>query len=143
MLNIRSDLLTPILHCRAYFTRETILIRHIKTEKYNAPIIIMVNEGTQSYGETSVQKIQNNPYTITIGSQSAGADGNISKFTLPRGVLGAFSGLGWYYPDGWVVNRQGVKIDHEVRPTLEGVREGRDEVLETALNLIEANTEEE
>ena len=66
-----------------------------KTEKYNAPIIIMVNEGTQSYGETSVQKIQNNPYTITIGSQSAGADGNISKFTLPRGVLGAFSGLGW------------------------------------------------
>ena len=114
-----------------------------KTEKYNAPIIIMVNEGTQSYGETSVQKIQNNPYTITIGSQSAGADGNISKFTLPRGVLGAFSGLGWYYPDGWVVNRQGVKIDHEVRPTLEGVREGRDEVLETALNLIEANTEEE
>ena len=78
-----------------------------------------------------------------IGSQSAGADGNISKFTLPRGVLGAFSGLGWYYPDGWVVNRQGVKIDHEVRPTLEGVREGRDEVLETALNLIEANTEEE
>lgn len=88
-------------------------------------------------------KIQNNPYTITIGSQSAGADGNISKFTLPQGVLGAFSGLGWYYPDGWVVNRQGVKIDHEVRPTLEGVREGRDRVLETALNLIEANTEEE
>ena len=79
-----------------------------KTEKYNAPIIIMVNEGTQSYGETSVQKIQNNPYTITIGSQSAGADGNISKFTLPRGVLGAFSGLGWYYPDGWVVNRHAV-----------------------------------
>ena len=75
--------------------------------------------------------------------KGAGANGNISEFILPRGILGAFSGLGWYYPDGWVVNRQGVKIDHEVRPTLEGVREGRDEVLETALNLIEANTEEE
>ena len=114
-----------------------------KTEKYNAPIIIMVNEGTQSYGETSVQKIQNNPYTITIGSQSAGANGNISKFTLPRGILGAFSGLGWYYPDGWVVNRQGVKIDHEIRPTLEGIRDGRDEMLEAALRLIEEKTEEE
>ena len=114
-----------------------------KTEKYNAPIIIMVNEGTQSYGETSVQKIQNNPYTITIGSQSAGANGNISKFTLPRGILGAFSGLGWYYPDGWVVNRQGVKIDHEIRPTLEGIRDGRDEMLEAALSLIEEKTEEE
>lgn len=114
-----------------------------KTEKYNAPIIIMVNEGTQSYGETSVQKIQNNPYTITIGSQSAGANGNISKFTLPRGILGAFSGLGWYYPDGWVVNQQGVKIDHEIRPTLEGIRDGRDEMLEAALSLIEEKTEEE
>lgn len=100
-------------------------------------------KGRKVTGKHPYEKIQNNPYTITIGSQSAGADGNISKFTLPRGVLGAFSGLGWYYPDGWVVNRQGVKIDHEVRPTLEGVREGRDEVLETALNLIEANTEEE
>ncbi len=103
----------------------------------------MVNEGTQSYGETSVQKIQNNPYTITIGSQSAGADGNISKFYVASGSTRRIFRLGWYYPDGWVVNRQGVKIDHEVRPTLEGVREGRDEVLETALNLIEANTEEE
>jgi hypothetical protein len=42
-----------------------------------------------------------------------------------------------------VVNRQGVKIDHEIRPTLEGILDGRDEMLETALNLIEANTEEE
>ena len=107
-----------------------------KTEKYNAPIIIMVNEGTQSYAETSVQKIQNNPQTITIGSQSAGANGNISEFTLPRGILGAFSGLGWYYPDGWVVNRQGVKIDREVRPTIKGIKEGRDEVLETAIRII-------
>ena len=112
-------------------------------EKYNDLIVVLVNEMTQSYAETCVQIIQSNNNTITIGSQSAGANGNISEFILPRGVLGAFSGLGWYYPDGWVVNRQGVKIDHEVRPTLEGVREGRDEVLEAALNLIEANAEEE
>ena len=112
-------------------------------EKYNDLIVVLVNEMTQSYAETCVQIIQSNNNTITIGSQSTGANGNISEFILPRGVLGAFSGLGWYYPDGWVVNRQGVKIDHEVRPTLEGVREGRDEVLEAALNLIEANAEEE
>ena len=48
-----------------------------------------------------------------------------------------------YYPDGWVVNRQGVKINHEIRPTLEGIRDGRDEMLEAALRLIEEKTEEE
>ena len=100
-------------------------------------------KGRKVTGKHPYKKIQNNPYTITIGSQSAGANGNISKFTLPLGILGAFSGLGWYYPDGWVVNRQGVKIDHEIRPTLEGIRDGRDEMLEAALSLIEEKTEEE
>lgn len=100
-------------------------------------------KGRKATEKHPLQKIQNNPYTITIGSQSAGANGNISKFTLPRGILGAFSGLGWYYPDGWGVNRQGVKIDHEIRPTLEGIRDGRDEMLEAALSLIEEKTEEE
>ena len=41
------------------------------------------------------------------------------------------------------MNRQGVKIDHEIRPTLEGIRDGRDEMLEAALRLIEEKTEEE
>lgn len=119
------------------------VVRYADNDKYNAPIVVLVNEGNQSAAETSVQVIQCNPNTQTIGSQSAGANGNISKFTLPRGILGAFSGLGWYYPDGWVVNQQGVKIDHEIRPTLEGIRDGRDEMLEAALRLIEEKTEEE
>lgn len=107
-----------------------------KIEKYNAPVVIIVNEYTQSFAETLVQKIQTNPRTITIGSQSAGADGMTSEFKLPQGILGAFSGMGWYYPDGYAVHRQGVKIDHEVRPTIRGVLAGRDEMLETAVQII-------
>ena len=38
------------------------------------------------------------------------------------------------------MNQQGVKIDHEIRPTLEGIRDGRDEMLEAALRLIEEKT---
>lgn len=135
--------LHPIIDLPGIFYKEPYTWGTYQGDKYAHPIVVLVNSKTQSYAETSAQWMQNNLNVIVIGTQSAGANGNISEFILPRGILGAFSGLGWYYPDGWVVNRQGVKIDHEVRPTLEGVREGRDEVLETALNLIEANTEEE
>lgn len=133
----------PLLTLPGVFVVGNQTYRVSDNDKYNAPIVVLVNEGNQSAAETSVQVIQCNPNTQTIGSQSAGANGNISEFILPRGILGAFSGLGWYYPDGWVVNRQGVKIDHEIRPTLEGIRDGRDEMLEAALSLIEEKTEEE
>lgn len=36
-----------------------------------------------------------------------------------------FSGLDWHYPGGWCVQRQGVRLDLEVEPTIGGVRAGR------------------
>jgi hypothetical protein len=47
-----------------------------------------------------------------------------------------FSGLGVFYPDGTNTQRVGVRIDHYVTPTIEGIRTGRDELLEKAIELI-------
>lgn len=135
--------LHPIIDLPGIFYKEPYTWGTYQGDKYAHPIVVLVNSKTQSYAETSAQWMQNNLNVIVIGTQSAGANGNISEFILPRGILGAFSGLGWYYPDGWVVNRQGVKIDCEIRPTLEGIRDERDEMLEAALRLIEEKTEEE
>lgn len=100
------------------------------------PIVVLVNETVQSAGETQVQRIQSNPQVTVVGSRSAGADGNVSWFKLPGGIESCFSGLGWYYSDGYAVQRQGVKIDHEVRPTIRGVMAGRDEMLDEAIRII-------
>lgn len=90
VLNMRSICAFPdLLHCRAVCARDYSYPTY-KTEKYNAPIGIMVNEGTQSYG--NIRENPDNPYAITIGSQSGRADGNISKFTLPRGYSAHFPG---------------------------------------------------
>ena len=40
------------------------------------------------------------PDNKVIGSQTAGADGNITRFFLPGGITALFTGLGVYYPDG-------------------------------------------
>ncbi len=60
-------------------------------------------------------------------------DGNVSVAPLPGGHQTSISGLGIYYPDDSKTQRCGVRIDHPVFPTPEGVLAGRDEVLERAL----------
>ena len=75
--------------------------------------------------------------SITIGSSSAGADGNISILSLPGGVKTMISGIGVYYPDGTETQRIGIKPDIEIHPSIKGISEQRDEILEKAIEIIE------
>ena len=77
------------------------------------------------------------PKAIVIGSTTAGADGNISLFYLPGGIKTAISGTGIYYPDGTETQRIGIVPDIEVKPTVLGVKNKKDELLEKASELIE------
>ena len=47
------------------------------------------------------------------------------------------SGIGVYYPDGTATQRIGIVPDIEVKPTIEGIRAGRDELIEKAIEIIE------
>jgi C-terminal processing protease CtpA/Prc len=44
--------------------------------------------------------------------------------------------LGVYYPDGTETQRKGVKIDVVIHPSIKGIKEGRDERLEKAIEMI-------
>lgn len=46
------------------------------------------------------------------------------------------SGIGVFYPDKRPTQRIGIVPDVEVRPTMAGIRSGRDEVLEEAIRQI-------
>jgi C-terminal processing protease CtpA/Prc len=46
------------------------------------------------------------------------------------------SGLGVFYPDGKPTQRVGVKIDYPIKPTIKGITEGKDELLDKAIELI-------
>ena len=77
--------------------------------------------------------------TTIIGSTTAGADGNVSSINLPGGLSTMISGIGVQYPDGSETQRIGIVPDIEVKPTIKGITEGRDEVLEKAIELINQN----
>ena len=71
-----------------------------------------------------------------IPHTTAGADGNVSRITLPGGLWTAISGVGVYYPDGKQTQRVGIVPDIVVKPTVEGIRAGKDELLDMAIDVI-------
>ncbi len=97
---------------------------------YTGRCYFLVNEETQSAAEYFVQYLSHVAGSKVVGSQTAGADGNINSFSYP-GIVLYFSGLGWYYDDWYQCQRNGIKIDNTVTPTIQGIREGRDEVLQS------------
>ncbi|WP_178986325.1 S41 family peptidase [Winogradskyella helgolandensis] len=103
-------------------------------------VIVLVNEISQSQAEYTAMAFRAGDKTTIIGSTTAGADGNISAIFLPGGLRTAISGIGILYPDGSETQRVGIVPDIEVKPTIEGIKNRRDEVLEKAIQLIEKQT---
>lgn len=103
---------------------------------YKGKVIILVNEMTQSTPEFATMAFQSGRNVTTLGSTTAGADGNIAKFPLPGGLETSFTGGGVYYPDKAETQRVGLKVDITVKPTLKGFQNGRDELLEKAIDII-------
>ncbi|MCL2245659.1 MAG: S41 family peptidase [Lentimicrobiaceae bacterium] len=103
---------------------------------YKGKVTILINEITQSHAEYSTMAYNMAPNVKLFGSPTAGADGNVSYIYLPGGIKTVISGIGVYYPDGRETQRIGIIPDVEVRPTIKGIKEGRDEVLEKAIEWI-------
>ncbi len=106
---------------------------------YKGRVVILGDERSLSLSEFTMMALQTAPDATIIGSQSAGADGDVSKIRLPGSIRATFTGLGVYYPDGTATQRIGIVPDIEVRPTIAGIQAGRDEVLERAIHFIENN----
>lgn len=103
---------------------------------YKGKVIVLLNEDSMSQSEWTAMCFQTAGRTTIVGSQTAGADGNVFEFDFKLFHTG-FSGIGVYYPDKRETQRIGIVPDIEIKPTIKGIQEGRDEVLERALAFIE------
>ena len=104
--------------------------------RYGGKVVILIDEVSQSSAEYTSMAFRASPRALVIGSTTAGADGNVSSFSLPGGLKTMISGIGVFYPDRRPTQRVGIVPDVEVRPTIAGIRAGRDEVLEEAIRRI-------
>ncbi len=103
---------------------------------YKGKLVILVNEKSQSQAEYTAMAFKAVNNSKIVGSATAGADGNVSEIFLPGGLRTLISGIGIYYPDGTETQRIGIVPDVIVKPTIEGIKANRDEVLEKAIELI-------
>ncbi|HBY59781.1 MAG TPA: hypothetical protein DEH78_08145 [Solibacterales bacterium] len=97
--------------------------------------IALVDERTQSQGEHTAMILAALGARL-VGSPTAGADGEVTSIRLPGGIGMTFSGMAVRRAGGERFHRIGLQPDVVVRPTVAGIRAGRDEVLEAALELL-------
>lgn len=119
------------------FTFHTILSTGSKNKNYyKGKVVVLVDERSMSQAEFTTMAIMSAPNAIVIGSQTAGADGDVSAIPFPGGFNSWISGLGVFYPDGKETQRIGIVPDIEVRPTQVGAKKGIDELFESAMKYI-------
>jgi len=117
-----------------YSVRQSRIGSFNNNKTYTGRILILMNEETQSQAEYTVMGLEQHPGAVKIGSQTAAADGDIAEVILPGNITTWFTALGVYYPDRTPTQRVGMVPDFFIRPTIDGVSRGEDEVLDSALN---------
>ena len=97
-------------------------------------IVFMTDGRAISYSESVMGYIKDRKLATVVGSSTAGANGNVVRFTVPSGLAISFTGMRVTGHDGAAqLHLIGVPPDIPVSPTIAGIRQNRDEVLERAL----------
>jgi C-terminal processing protease CtpA/Prc len=100
-------------------------------------VAILVDETSISQSEYTAMALRASPRAIVVGTQTAGADGNVSPIVLPGNMRTGMSGLGVFYANRSPTQQVGVKLDIECPNTIAGLRDGRDETLDCALKALQ------
>jgi C-terminal processing protease CtpA/Prc len=108
--------------------------------RYKGKTIMLIDERTISQAEHTGLFFDAANGTKFVGSPTAGANGDITYLVAPGGVSISFSGQAVRHADGRQLQRIGLKPDVEVTPTLAGIRAGRDEVLDKAVEYIDQSS---
>ncbi|ESU29847.1 hypothetical protein FLJC2902T_03250 [Flavobacterium limnosediminis JC2902] len=106
------------------------------SDAFKGKVVILVNEVTQSNAEYTAMALRTAPNSVVLGSTTAGADGNVSAIYLPGSIFTFISGIGVLTPNGSETQRVGILPDVKALPTVKGIREGKDEVLDRAITVI-------
>ncbi|MBB4800570.1 C-terminal processing protease CtpA/Prc [Flavobacterium nitrogenifigens] len=128
--SIDADLSSP---GRFIWRKEDTPCGKINPDYYKGNVILLVNEKSISHSEFTAMTLKVAPKATIIGSQTAGSDGRSYRFEIIKGLWTSFTTYGVFYPDKKETQRIGIVPDIEVKPTILGIQQGKDEVLERAI----------
>ncbi|MBX7220473.1 MAG: hypothetical protein K1Y36_11050 [Blastocatellia bacterium] len=105
---------------------------------YQGKVVVLINENAISAAEHLCLFLEAATDVTFIGSPTSGADGNVTNLVVPGGIVMMFSGMEVRHGDGRQLQRVGIQPHIKVEPTPEGIRAGRDEVLEAAVKHLDS-----
>lgn len=107
--------------------------------RFKGKIIFLTNRNAISYAESVMGIVEAYDLGIIIGEPTAGTNGNVNPFKLPGGFHVTWTGMKVVKHDGTEHHGVGIIPDIIVNRTVKAIREGRDEMLEKALEIIRDN----
>jgi len=106
--------------------------------RLRAKLAFLTGGGAISYAESTMGVVEENGLGPIVGETTAGTNGNINQYMVPGGYVVIWTGMRVQKRDGTPHHGVGIRPTVPVSPTIRGVREGRDEVLERALEVVGA-----
>lgn len=110
---------------------------------FSGTVVFLTDSRAISYAESVMGYVADRKLGTIVGGPTAGTNGNVAGFVTPGGFDVRFTGMRVTRHDGTSpFHLVGVQPDVPVEPTISGIREGRDEILERGLAVARAATAE-
>ncbi len=103
---------------------------------YPGPVVVLINEKTRGTAEDLGIYLKDAKRVTFVGGPTAGCNGNRTWLSLPGAGRMFFTGMRVKFGDGSRFQNKGILPDVPVAPTVEGVRAGRDEVLDKGIEVL-------
>lgn len=107
-----------------------------KAPRLKGKVAFLTDGRALSYAETYMGIVEHYKLAEIVGGPTAGTNGNINPFDLPGGYSLVWTGMKVLKHDGSQHHGIGIQPTVPAAPTLKGVREGRDEVLEKGIEVV-------
>jgi len=98
-------------------------------------VVYIIDGSSISYAESCMGYIEGYKLATIVGQPTAGTNGNVNPFDLPGGYTIGWTGMKVLKHNGSQHHAIGIKPDIYVSKTIEGIKEGRDEFLEKAIEI--------
>jgi hypothetical protein len=104
--------------------------------RIRARVAWITNGRAISYSESTLGVVEHYGLGDIVGAPTAGANGNVNPFRLPGGPIVSWTGMRVRKRDGSVHHGVGIQPTIPAQRTLRGVIDGRDELLERAIQVV-------
>ncbi|MFN8254818.1 MAG: S41 family peptidase [Bacteroidales bacterium] len=126
-------------------------INYYETQNYLKPdspffackLVVLSSGWNISYDESTIERIKYNKLGTIIGEKTGGTNGSINYTKLPTGSIVGWTGMKCEKLNGKQHHLKGITPNILIKPTINGIKEGKDEVLQYAIKYLKIKLNEE